>query len=129
MNDKDNYHRLTKNRVKRLNIPITTTMPTPTVSDYSNGYIVRYFAQKSNDMGSPIYEVSQTEYSKLSSSPLYTITNLRWRISGSIVPTKNQQTGINDMGVKKSNENSIRLASDQMTTLYLHLPNLLQFYK
>ena len=39
--------------------------------DYDKGYIERYFLQKSDTKGAPIYEVKRTVYSNYYSTPFY----------------------------------------------------------
>jgi hypothetical protein len=101
-----------------LKIPqITTAIPTPTEKDYINGYIVRYFIQKANDLNSFIFEVDSKQFSKLQNSEIYSNVSLDWRIKGD--PNE----------IKKSNSASVRIASQTIPKIQLYLPNLLQFYK
>ena len=123
------YKQLTANQFNSLNLKVKAYVPTPTKTDYSRGYITRYFAQKTNDINSPIYEVSDSEFNKLRDSVMYNTTSLRWRITGPKEPSDYENNKIVDIGVKKSNEVSIRLASDEIVNLKLYLPNLTQFHK
>ena len=112
------YKRLKRESNGLLKIPkVTVSMPSPNESDYKRGYIVRYFAQKANDVNAIIYEISSKEYSKLSSSDLFITLTLDWRIKGE--PSE----------VKKSNSESIRIASQIIPKIQLYLPNLLQFHQ
>lgn len=129
MDINDTYNKLSGNKFKSLNIKIKSFIPTPTEQDYVRGYITRYFAQKSNDVNSPIYEVSDSEFNELSNSVMYNTTSLRWRIKGPKEPSDYEDNKIVDKGVKKSNEISIRLASEYIVNLKLYLPNLTQFWK
>jgi hypothetical protein len=99
------------------NVNIVTHLPKPTEFDYSQGYVIRYFLQKSNDINSPIYEVKQTALSKYSSNSFYSIVSLDWRLIGT-----NEE-------IKQSNSASLRLASAKLPKISLYLPNLLQFHK
>jgi hypothetical protein len=112
------YNRLKRENGGLIQIPnIIVSKPNPTEKDYTNGYITRYFCQKSNDNNSVIYEVNSKSFSKLSLSPIYKIVSLRWRIVG------------DPIDVKKSNSASIRIASQTIPKIGMYLPNLLQFYK
>lgn len=112
------YNLLVKRMRKSLNIrDISTSIPTIKENDITNGYIVRYFAQKANDINSFIYEIDRREYSSISTNAFYVITTLDWRIVGE------------PMDVKKSNSASIRIASADIPKLPLYLPNLLQFHQ
>jgi hypothetical protein len=129
MNINDKYKELTGDQFGSLNLKIKSSIPTPTDKDYTRGYITRYFAQKANDINSPIYEVSDTEFKKLTSSVMYNTTSLRWRIVGPKEPTDYEDNKIVDIGVKESNRRSISFASEYIVNLKLYLPNLTQFHK
>lgn len=103
--------------LSKFKYSIKTFIPTPKEKDYKKGYITRYFIQKANDSNSSIYEVSKDSYTNFSSNSLFVNTQLDWRITGE------------DFEIKKSNSESIRLASKKIPKLSLYLPNLLQFKK
>lgn len=125
----DRYNQLTSGKSKDIATTPVASFPVPNEKDYKRGYITRYFAQKTNDSNSPIYETSQIEFRKLQSIPLYNTTHLRWRISGPLTEEKIGAGEIVDKGVKESNKISIRLASDLIRKLNLYLPNHRQFHK
>ena len=110
------YKRINKN-IREFSSQVQTSIPSPTEKDYKRGYIKRYFIQRANDSNSTIYEVSKDFFSSISSNSLFLNTSLDWRIVGE------------DSDVKKSNSESIRIASHRMKKLKLYLPNLLQFKK
>jgi len=103
------------NLIKVTNI--SAFIPTPTDKDYNRGYMLRYFAQKSNDVNSIIYEIDSKQYTKLQFSDFHIVVSLDWRITGEV----------NE--IKKSNSASVRIASQKIPKLSLYLPNLLQFHK
>jgi hypothetical protein len=111
------YINLTKGKLDNFNYSINTFIPTPNDSDYKRGYITRYFIQKANDRNSNIFEISKDTYKEFTSNPLLITTSLDWRIVG------------DDIDIKKSNSESVRLASQKINKLQLYLPNLLQFKK
>jgi hypothetical protein len=129
MNINDKYNELSGNKFSSLNTKVKSFVPTPTDQDYLRGYVTRYFAQKVNDKNSPIYEVSTSEFAILRSSVMYNVTSLRWRITGPKEPSDYENNKIMDKGVKKGNEISINLASNDIVNLKLYLPNLTQFHK
>jgi hypothetical protein len=98
-------------------IKVTPILPNPKDVDYSRGYIRRYFIQKVNDTASPIYEIAANKASSYKNGFYYVLTSLDWRISGEVED------------VKKSNRESIRIASEDIRRIQLYLPNLLQFHK
>ena len=105
------------NNLDKFSSDIISFVPSPSESDYKKGYITRYFIQKANDSNSLIYEVSKDSYPNFISNLLFVNTTLDWRIVG------------DDTDIKKSNSESVRLASQKMNKLQLYLPNLLQFKK
>lgn len=129
MNINDRYKKLNRNLYLQAKRVPKSHIPTPTDKDYKRGYILRYFVQKANDNFSPIFEVNSTEYIQLRRTSIYSSTSLRWRLTGSPNPVYDLQGELKDMGVLKSNEISIQIASDVMNRLYLYLPNKLQFYQ
>ena len=100
-----------------------TIVPKPTESDYSNGFIRRYFIQKTNDPNGHIFEVSHEIYDELNYITFWKTIDLKWRIKGPL------EYGVEDMGVRASNNAAINLASSTLKNIGLYLPNLLQFYK
>lgn len=129
MNINDKYNELTNGSSQLINISPVAFIPILTEKDYKRGYVNRYFIQRSNDSNSPIYEVSDIDFRSSHSTPMYNVTNLRWRISGPLVPTKIGAGEIVDKGVLESNKISIKLASTLITKLGLYLPNRKQFHK
>lgn len=126
--DSNRYKNISKIAVRDYVSPkIRAYIPTLNENDYSNGYIRRYFVQKINDKSSPIYEVSEKEYSRVLTKPLYNGVTVKWRISGPISETFTNS--VFDKGVKESNRIAISLVSDKMPNLKFYLPNLLQFHK
>jgi hypothetical protein len=105
------------NNSENFTFSINTFIPRPNEKDYKRGYITRYFVQKSNDSNSYIYEVSKESYKNYLTNAFLLKVSLDWRIVG------------DDTDIKKSNSESIRLASKTMNKLQLYLPNLLQFKK
>ena len=92
-------------------------IPTPTDSDYKRGYIIRYFTQKINDIDSPVYEISDGIYSKLSNNSFYQTCNLDWKIIGT------------DDEIREANMKSVKRAAKKLYAVQLYLPYLLQFKK
>jgi hypothetical protein len=97
--------------------------------DYRRGFVKRYFIQKTNDKGSPIYEISKRDRNRFITNSLYTIVELKWRIKGPMETQYDSVGNITDKAVSESNRISIKLVSHLIPTLKLYLPNLLQFYK
>jgi hypothetical protein len=113
----DRFNELLKDGNDFKNISIKTHIPAPSEGDYKVGYIQRYFAQKANDTGSPIYELNERQFEKLSKSPFYKAIQVDWKISG-----KREE-------VQEMNRKSIRFVTSEMKSIGLYLPNHLQFHK
>lgn len=127
MNIVDRYKQLLNSPIKEE--VIKTHIPSPTENDYSKGFILRCFVQKTNDKGSPIYEISFKNSGKYKVNPLYTVAELKWRIRGPMDTQYNTTGNITDKSVSESNRIAIKLVSHLIPNLKLYLPNLLQFYK
>lgn len=125
----DKYNELSKSKNKRNYSKVKTHIPTPSELDYKKGFIKRYFCQKTNDKGSPIFEVDSIQYSKYKNNPFYVVVFLRWRIKGPKETQYDDKGNILDKSVSESNRIAIRLVADKIPNLKLYLPNLLQFYK
>ena len=106
-----------------------TIVPTPTSTDYENGFIDRYFAQKVNEKSGFVFELDLNEYLHLTQNPYWILEKLTWRISGPINPVYSTNGIIIDIGVISSNNASISIASTKIKNIGLYLPNLLQFHK
>ena len=98
-------------------VKIVPFIPSPKDEDYKRGYITRYFIQKANNTNDVIYEVKKNSISKLTNNTFYSVVSLDWRIIGS------------KDDIKKSNSESIRIASNTIPKIQLYLPNLLQFHQ
>lgn len=98
-------------------VKIVPFIPSPKDEDYKRGYITRYFIQKANNTNDVIYEVKKNSISKLTNNTFYSVVSLDWRIIGS------------KDDIKKSNSESIRIASNIIPKIQLYLPNLLQFHQ
>ena len=108
------YKDLVKN-ISDFNLQIPNTIvPIPTELDYDNGFIRRYFVQKTNDDNGFIFEVSNQIYDNYINSPFWKTTDLKWRIKGSKIPIYKQDGTLEDTGVENSNKAAISLASLDM---------------
>jgi hypothetical protein len=96
---------------------IPAHIPEPKDFDYKRGYIARYFVQKSNDITSPVFEISSSTFTNLSNNSFYKTVTLDWRLNGTVEQ------------IKESNFKSVKIAAKQLSAVQLYLPNLLQFYK
>lgn len=118
------YTQILSEQDKQIIIPqLVSYVPKPKDKDYEVGYIKRYFAQKVNDEASPIVEVSPTYFTKISNSPYYNSTSIRWKISGLL------ESQGHIIGVKQANSNSILRGCKDLKNLKNYLLNTQQFYK
>ena len=125
----DSYNKLVKASSALPSDSFDTHIPVPTATDYTRGYITRYFIQKSNDTKSPIFEVNTKTYSRFTSNPLYVVCSIKWRLTGPKEPIYRENGDILDLSVSESNRRSIKSAYQFIPLLKSYLPNLLQFYK
>lgn len=108
---------------------VVAHLPKPTQDDYDNGYITRYFIQRTNDKESPIYEVKSTVYSGFASQPDWTGVSVRWRLTGPSETIYNDKGEIQDVSISESNRRMIELRKLKMPSLKKYLGNLTQFSK
>jgi hypothetical protein len=111
-----------------LQIP-KTVIPIPTEFDYDNGFIRRYFIQKTNDSNGFVFEVSEEVHDELRDNPFWKLADLKWRITGPKETVYNQKGELSDIGVEITNKQIINLTSKTIRNISLYLPNLLQFHK
>jgi hypothetical protein len=111
-----------------LQIP-KTVIPIPTEFDYDNGFIRRYFIQKTNDSNGFVFEVSEEVHDELRDNPFWKVADLKWRITGPKETVYNQKGELSDIGVEIANKQIINLTSKTIRNISLYLPNLLQFHK
>jgi hypothetical protein len=111
-----------------LQIP-KTVIPIPTEFDYDNGFIRRYFIQKTNDSNGFVFEVSEEVHDELRDNPFWKVADLKWRITGPKQTVYNQKGELSDIGVEITNKQIINLTSNTIRNISLYLPNLLQFHK
>lgn len=121
------YNELKPGNTTELQTTVKAFIPKPTDSDYTKGYITRFFVQKVNDKSAPVYEVSNVEFNRLKSNLIFNTTSLRWRISGPKEIQYDKDGKVTDKGIKESNRISTELASKNIPNLKLYLPNLIQF--
>ena len=127
MSIKNRYNEIIKTPI--IEKEIKAYLPQLTDKDYQRGYVRRYFLQKTNDKGSPIFELSQSKKGQFLSNPLYTVVDIKWRIRGPKEVVYGDSGLIRDKSVSGSNMIAIKLVSHLIPNLKLYLPNLLQFYK
>jgi hypothetical protein len=111
-----------------LQIP-KTVIPIPTEFDYDNGFLRRYFIQKTNDSNGFVFEVSEEVHDELRDNPFWKLADLKWRITGPKETVYNQKGELSDIGVEITNKQIINLTSKTIRNISLYLPNLLQFHK
>jgi hypothetical protein len=124
-----NRYKQISNSTRNLNLKIKTSIPVPQATDYKRGYIKRYFIQKVNDKGSPIYELNSTTFKSYKHKPHFSAVQLKWRIFGPTRPHYDSKGNIIDKSVSESNRIAIKLVAYEIPNLKLYLPNLLQFFK
>ena len=113
----DRYNQISKGDDNFKVIRRKPFVPNPKDKEYKRGYIVRYFVHSITNQSSPIFEVNKQGYLKYSLNSFYNTIQLDWRLTGS------------PEDVKKSNRESVRIASKTISKLPLYLPNLLQFHQ
>ena len=127
--DINRYKQISKSSLTDNTKKIKTSIPIPKDVDYKRGYIKRYFIQKVNDKGSPIYELNSTTFQSYKNKAQFSSVSLKWRIFGPILPQYDSKGVVIDKPVSDSNRIAIQLVAHVIPNLKLYLPNLLQFFK
>ena len=96
---------------------IVAHKPMPTKSDYTRGYIVRYFVQRVNDANGLVYEIAKEDYLGYVNNTFYITSNLDWKIAGT-----------NDE-IRLANQKSIKLGAKKIAAIQMFLVNYLEFSK
>jgi hypothetical protein len=126
--NKERYLSLkTKNSVIDNDYP-SAYIPSPTQENYNKGWISRYFIQRRDTKDSPIIEVSEEGYSKVSLNVYFIGVRINWRISGEL-EDKYTESGATVPSVITSNQTAINAASQTMPDIRMYLVNLKQFWK
>lgn len=121
----DRYKKL-KDVVLDNSIP-KTYIPIIYNSNYLDGNIRRYFVQEAGNDLSPIFEVNEETFQKISQKNYYKKVSLNWRIVGSLEDRWEGKTYF--PSVITSNRKSIDEAAKTMPYIKYHLVNLKQFWK
>jgi len=123
------YENLVKN-ISDFDLQLPKTIvPSPSELDYDNGFIRRYFIQKTNDSSGFVFEISHEIYQYYSDNPFWKVADLKWRITGPKETVYNKIGELSDIGVQITNKQIINLTSKKIRNIGLYLPNLLQFHK
>ena len=108
-NDFQYYNKLNK---QKLSVLKPTSKP-PTDENYNSGKMTRYFAKKTNQSSSPVFEIAEKDSG---SSSLYDYVSLTWYIRG------------NKRKTEKLNKREIFIASQVIPSIGKLLPTL-QYYR
>ena len=114
---------------KQIQIP-ETFVPNPIESDYSKGFIERYFIQKTNDKASFVFEISSSTADEIKSNPNWKQIIVKWRIVGPLQSIYNEKTNqLLDNGVLNDNINAVAKAKKDIPNIGAYILNPLQFYR
>lgn len=129
--DKEMVDAYRKNATDFSMLALTSTfIPRPTEADFKFGEIRRYFSQQANIPGGEITETSKTVFNALTKKSLFTVVQLRWKITGSADDTTDPNTGEIDVrGVRSSNKAAVQVAAKVMPTIVNRLTNTLQLWR
>ena len=97
-----------------LQIP-KTVIPIPTEFDYDNGFLRRYFIQKTNDSNGFVFEVSEEVHDELRDNPFWKVTDLKWRITGPDLYKMNKLVNTEFYGELNLSQANI----DELTKIYI----------
>jgi hypothetical protein len=113
------YDTLTQTNVRNYITP-QRYYPVPSVQDYNQGYVLRYFLRKANNRYDNIIEIDKDQESLVGSSIdpfLYLNIKLPWKL-----------TGI-ESEVENANRKIVRKYNEELPGLQNYLRNYLELYK
>ena len=108
-------------------------IPYITKAALDKGVLIRYFARQTNHTSGEITEITEQQYNKLRSNPLYKTLALKWKISGQLddvagPPSINTPTRLYT-GVMTANQMAVVAGNEVLPGLVDKLTNLQQFYQ
>lgn len=121
----DNYKNLKKIKIKNT-IP-NTYFPKPTELDYSRKFITRYFTQRRDTPGSPIFEINEDSFYDYSNTEYWLGVKINWKIKGSLEDSYTEN-GEFQPSVLTINRLAIIEAEKTLPEINLYLVNLKQFH-
>ena len=129
--DKDMMDTYRKNATNSSMLALTSTfIPRPSEADFNFGEIRRYFSQQANQSAGEITETSKTVFDALTKKSLFTVVELRWKITGPADDTTDPSTGEIDVrGVRSSNKAAVQVAAKVIPTITNKLTNALQLWR
>lgn len=105
-------------------------IPRPTDADFDFGEIRRYFSQQANQLSGEVVETSKLVFETLTKKSLFTVVELRWKISGLANDTTDPSTGEVDVrGVRSSNKAAVAEAAKVIPAITNKLSNTLQLWR
>ena len=105
-------------------------IPRPTDADHEFGEIRRYFSQQANQPTGEVVEIIKGVFSTLSQRSLFTVVEIRWKISGLADDTTDPATGEVDVrGVRSSNKAAVLEAAKTIPAITTKLTNTLQLWQ
>lgn len=122
------YRRISTNTsILALTAPF---IPRPSKSDFEFGEIRRFFSQQANQQTGEIVEIAKGTFDALSDKSLFTVVELRWKISGPAENTRDLITGeIEVRGVRSANGAAVRQAAKIIPNIDKKLTNLFQLWR
>lgn len=129
--DKEMLDAYRKNATNSSMLAVTSTfVPRPSSADFEFGEIRRFFSQQTNQPIGEITETSKGVFDTLTQKSLFTVVELRWKISGPADDTTDPVTGeVAAHGVQSSNSAAVQVASEVMPALASKLTNTLQLWR
>lgn len=129
--DKEMLEAYRRNATNNSMLALTSVfIPTPTDHDFEFGEIRRYFSQQANQPNGEITETSKAVFTTLAGKSLFTVVELRWKISGMADDTTDPFTGEVDVrGVRSANKAAVQEAAKTIPAIISKLINTLQLWR
>ena len=124
------------NVVKKIDVPksvnLNPTTITPTVDDFKNGYVLRYFAFKVND--EQLVELDNPSYKKVGTENgmdaiLWRKFEMKWKIVGPEHDVLNIRGDIEESGIIDTNMRTVAMLSETYPPLMDYIVDYREFSK
>ena len=124
------------NVVKNIDVPKSVNLNpskiTPTIDDFKNGYVLRYFAFKVND--EQLVELDNPSYKKVGTENgmdniLWRKFEMKWKIVGPEYDVLNSRGDIEESGIIDTNMRTVVMLSETYPTLISYITDYREFSK
>lgn len=102
--------------------------PEPEDEDYEVEFMYRFFAVKSSDPKSTVFEIDREQYNRLLKNPFYEVQEIKWKIAGPLRDTYDENGVKIKIGVIENNERVFKSIRKIIPDIGFKIRSLTEFY-